>query len=175
MGWPDSPPSNMRCCGGDKKDSRPLVPGPQLPGKLHAALASHTDVQTEQVEPRPLPHRGFQILRAGKGPPLVLHVPSAGYPPVWRRFLPAWVPKESAAYSRSMQRRNCARQMGQKQRQIYRHARLPQRHLHLQHQRADLQSGDDSGSGRIKGKPPGNPGGSALLETFEAILLSQPG
>lgn len=63
-----------------------------------------------------------------------------------------------------MQRRNCARQMGQKQRQIYRHARLPQRHLHLQHQRADLQSGDDSGSGRIKGKPPGNPGGSALLE-----------
>lgn len=59
MGWPDSPPSNMRCCGGDKKDSRPLVPGPQLPGKLHAALASHTDVQTEQVEPRPLPHRGF--------------------------------------------------------------------------------------------------------------------
>ena len=24
-----------------------------------------------------------------------------------------------------MQRRNCARQMGQKQRQIYRHARLP--------------------------------------------------
>ena len=76
MGWPDSPPSNMRCCGGDKKDSRPLVPGPQLPGKLHAALASHTDVQTEQVEPRPLPHRGFQILRAGKGPPLVLHVPS---------------------------------------------------------------------------------------------------
>ena len=40
MGWPDSPPSNMRCCGGDKKDSRPLVPGPQLPGKLHAALAS---------------------------------------------------------------------------------------------------------------------------------------
>lgn len=27
-----------------------------------------------------------------------------------------------------------------------------------------LQSGDDSGSGRIKGKPPGNPGGSALLE-----------
>lgn len=76
MGWPDSPPSNMRCCGGDKKDSRPLVPGPQLPGKLHAALASHTDVQTEQVEPRPLPHHGFQILRAGKGPPLVLHVPS---------------------------------------------------------------------------------------------------
>lgn len=76
MGWPDSPPSNMRCCGGDKKDSRPLVPGPQLPGKLHAALASHTDVQTEQVEPRPLPHRGFQILRAGKGSPLVLHVPS---------------------------------------------------------------------------------------------------
>lgn len=76
MGWPDSPPSNMRCCGGDKKDSRPLVPGPQLPGKLHAALASHTDVQTEQVEPRSLPHHGFQILRAGKGPPLVLHVPS---------------------------------------------------------------------------------------------------
>ena len=76
MGWPDSPPSNMRCCGGDKKDSCPLVPGPQLPGKLHAALASHTDVQTEQVEPRSLPHHGFQILRAGKGPPLVLHVPS---------------------------------------------------------------------------------------------------
>lgn len=102
MGRTDGFPLTKHRCG-NKKDSRPLVPGPQRPGKLHAALASHADIRSKQVKPLPFPHHGFHSpcwKRASSCAPRSVPV---GYPPTGRSPLPA-----AAPHPHTPPRRTCA-------------------------------------------------------------------